>query len=386
MKKFSFTAPTNLQFGSNYFDKVGELIGPLGKHALLVTSRSSMDRMGYTRHLIDDLKRQDIAVTSFKDIQLGPTIHDVDRGATLARNEGVDFVIAMGGGSPIDCAKAIAGVAPGNRPTKDYLYQRETVRDNALPVVAIPTTAGTGSEVNKAAIVTDPEQRFKDGIRSYHLFPRIAIVDPTLSHSVDRQTTAHTGFDVMAHAIESYVSPKAQPLSDAFALLAIKHVIRFLPVVLDSPQDANAREQLMLASTAMGFNLSSVGSCFPHRADKALCAHHTEIPHGQSIAMFYPHWIKSCYMGSVERFANVAAIIQPETSRLTERERAGALAGIIEGFIDGIGLGKKMKDFGVTREEIPKLAQSVAGDLSVNPIPVKTENLESIFAEILSAS
>ncbi len=140
-----------------------------------------------------------------------PTTDDVDRGAELCRNFQADFLIALGGGSVIDCAKAIAAVAPGRTPAADYLYRRAFPCEGTLPVVAIPTTSGTGSELNRSAIITDSKVPFKDGIRSDRLFPRLAIVDATLTGSLDHVQTAQTGFDCFSHAVESYVSPKARP-------------------------------------------------------------------------------------------------------------------------------------------------------------------------------
>lgn len=384
--RLSPLVPTDLRFGSGCFSDAARLARRLGKHALVVTSRTAMERLGYTEQLTSDLRRQGIASTCFNRVRLSPTTDDVDRGAALARRVGADLVIGLGGGSPIDCAKAIAAVAPGIRPAVDYLYGRAEVTAEALPIMAIPTTAGTGSEMNKAAIVTDPQRHFKDGIRSRHLFPRVAIVDPELMHSLPRDVTAQTGFDAMTHAVESYVSPKARPETDALALGAIKRVSEFLPVAIEEPHNAAARNKLAWASTTMGINLATVGSCFPHRADKALCALHPEIPHGQSVALFYPYWLKSCYSGNVERFAVVAETIRPRAASLSAGSRAAAVMEIVAEFIRRIGLGKRMADFGVIADEIPMLCERVVGDLSVNPIPIEREDLPAILSGVLAGT
>ena len=159
----------------------------------------------------------------------------------------------------------------------DYLHGQVCSPQGTLPVLAIPTTSGTGSELNRSAIVTDSDERSRVGIRDDCLFPRVAIVDPLLTCTLDAYQTACTGFDCLSHAIESYVSPKARPDTDQLALRAIQLVTQYLPAALADPLDILAREQLALASTTMGINLSCVGTCYPHRVDKALCALHPEI-------------------------------------------------------------------------------------------------------------
>jgi alcohol dehydrogenase class IV len=341
-----------------------------------------MERLGHTPRLLADLREHGVEAMVFNDLRPGVPLTDVDRGAALARRHGADCVVALGGGTALDAAKAIAAVAPGERPAVDYLYQRVAVGPNALPLLAIPTTAGTGSEVNRSSVVTDVERLFKDAIRSDHLFPRCSIVDPLLTHGVPAAVTAQTGFDVLAHAVESYVSPRAQPVADGLALAAAESVCRCLPVVLKEPRNADARARLALASATMGWNLSWVGTCFPHRIDKALCALHPEIAHGQSVALFYPHWASFSWRGAVERFARIAEIVDPDLSGLDVERRAAACGGALAGFIRRVGLGAGMRDLGVLADELPAVAENVAGDLSVNPIPVRKSEVPGILAAV----
>lgn len=375
--------PTELRFGQGAFAEVPRLVRGLGRCVLVVTTPSAMERLGYTEELMSGLRSQNVEAVCLKDVGPNPKTVDVDRGAALARSLRTDTVLALGGGSVIDCAKAIAAVAPDGRPAADYLYRRAEVTPRALPVLAVPTTAGTGSEMNPSSIITDADRLVKDGIRSPYLFPRYAVVDPVLTLSASRELTAQTGFDAMAHAIESYVSPKAQPATDAIALEAIQRVSRSLPIALEDPSDMEAREQLALASTTMGINLALVGTCFPHRADKALCALHAEIAHGQSVALFYPYWARFSYRGNPKRFAKIAEVISPRVASLPREREAAAFADVITEFLHRIGLGRSMTDFGVREEEVPQLADRVAGDLSVNPIPVEPCRLRGILLDIL---
>jgi alcohol dehydrogenase len=380
---FHSEIPTDVRFGRGVFNDTARLCRGLGRRALLVTGRRAMERLGHTQRLCADLEGEGIEVTRFADVPSSPTTGDVDRGSALCRDFKADFVVALGGGSAIDCAKAIAAVAPGRRPAADYLYRRAAAGENTLPIVAIPTTSGTGSELNRSAIITDPEARFKDGIRSDRLFPRLAIVDATLTCSLARAETAQTGFDCLSHAVESYVSPKARADTDRLALQAIRLVCRYLPAALDDPGDVDAREKLALASATMGINLTCVGTCFPHRADKALCALHPEISHGQSVALFYCQWISFSYRGNVPRFAEIAKIMAPDTASMSTEARASGLSAIVGEFLGHIGLSRSLADFGVSDEEVPNLVRRVAGDLTVNPVPIQREALSELFSQVL---
>lgn len=381
---FRTKVPTELHFGSGSLAEAALLARNLGAHALLVTGPSAMQRLGYAQQLTESLRAEGVGVTPFSELRAGPTTDVVDHGAEVARIAGADFVVGLGGGSAIDCAKAIAAVAPADHPAIDYLNEKASVGPKTLPIMAIPTTAGTGSEMNRSAIIVDPERRIKGGIRSDRLFPRYAIVDPALTHSVTRQETARTGFDCMTHAIESYVSPKATPETDRLARMAIRSVVGFLPVALKDPEDACAREQLALASTAMGVNLACVGTCFPHRVDKALCALHPEIPHAQSVALIYPYWIRLSYRGNVQRFAEISEVLEARIAGQPTDVKAAALPELIVDFLVKIGLDKTFSDFGVTEHEIDALADRVAGDLSVNPIPIERSQLKVILRWILT--
>ncbi len=271
-------------------------------------------------------------------------------------------------------------------PAADYLYRRAFPCEATLPVVAIPTTSGTGSELNRSAIITDPKTPFKDGIRSDRLFPRLAIVDATLTGSLDRVQTAQTGFDCFSHAVESYVSPKARPDTDRLALEAIRRVCKYLPAALIDPGNLDVREQLALASSTMGINLTCVGTCFPHRADKALCALHPEISHGQSVALFYGPWISFSYRGNVSRFADIARIMAPDSASMSTESCASGLSAMVGEFLDRLGLSQSLADFGVTDEEVPDLVQRVAGDLTANPVPVTPDALPQFFSPTLHHS
>jgi alcohol dehydrogenase class IV len=379
--RFDSHLPTRLVFGAGRLAEVGALARSLGSRAVVVTSRTAMARLGHTARLMDRLTAAGVEATVFHDLGPTPTTDDVDRASEAARAAGADCVIGMGGGSALDCAKAVAAVTPRRIACAEYLHRRASVGPETLPLLAIPTTAGTGSDMNRSAIVTDTGLRHKDAIRSDYLFPRIALVDPTLTHDLPADVTAQAGFDALAHAVESYVSPKAQPLADALALDAIEAVVAALPVALSEPHNVQARERLSLAGTSMGYNLSCVGTCLPHRLDKPLCALYPHIAHGQAVAFFYPSWAAYSWRGCPDRFAHVTVLLDPTTARWPVKEAAAACADRLAGFIRQVGLGRTMISFGVTlgSQEVALLIERISGDPRINPIPVEPERLAEFY-------
>ena len=180
--------------------------------------------------------------------------------------------------------------------------------------------------------------------------------------------------------------PRPRPDTDRLALEAIRLVCKYLPAALADPGDLDVREQLALASTMMGINLTCVGTCFPHRADKALCALHPEISHGQSVALFYCPWITFSYRGNVSRFADIARIMAPDSASMSHRSCASGLSAMVGEFLDRLGMSQSLADFGVTDEEVPDLVQRVAGDLTANPVPITPDALPQLFFQTLHHS
>lgn len=380
--KFDYFMPTELKFGNGSLQRVANILEGFGSHGFIVTGQKSMERLGFTEILTSQLAQVHIKSTVYNKISSNPSIGEVDLGADLSKEVGADFIIAMGGGSVIDAAKAIAAASAGAIPVSDYLFNNTQVPINALPLIAIPTTAGTGSEMNRSAIIRDPVKELKVGLRSDHLFPKITIVDPELTYSLPNHVTAETGFDTLTHAIESYVSPKSQPITDLFSLMAIENISTHLPIVLSDPVNAESREKISLSSAMMGNNLSFVGTCFPHRVDKPLCALYPDISHGQSLAVFYTYWAKMSWKGNKNRFADISSRIDRSTMNYTLLERAERFPETISNFIKSIGLKTNILELGVSQDIIPKLVKGVEGDLSINPVPVTREQLPGIIQNV----
>ncbi len=378
--------PTKLVFGIGSFRHAGTLIAELGGRALLVTGRSAMNSAGYSGQLIDDLNRRDVAVSRFSEFHDGPTTDDIDRGVGIARRSNVDVVVALGGGSALDCGKAIAGVMSVEASAADVLHGQAVITKAVPPIVCIPSTAGTGSELNRSAIITDSTLPFRDGLRSDLLFPQYAIVDSSLTRTVPPAVMAQTGFDVLAHAVESYLSPKATPRCNDLALRAIDAICGCLPALIQNPchrHSDDVRDRISFASTSMGINLSCVGTCFPHRGDKAIGALRPEIPHGQRVALLYPYWLHSIEQAAAAQLATLATHVDPTSGSMNLPQAARHAVNSIQQLIRDIGLATRWKDFSIHQGNIPELAACVAGDLSVNPVPLTRDDLPTLFRQIL---
>ena len=282
----------------------------------------------------------------------------------------------------MDAAKAVAAVASGRHGCADLLHRRQPI-GSALPVLAIPTTPGTGSEMNRSAIVTDPLGGWRDGLRSDLLSPRVALVDPALALSLPDAVTAQTGFDVFAHAVESYVSPRSNPVADTLALEAARRVLAALPRALEEPAGLRWRNELALAGTLMGLNLSCVGTCLPHRLDKAVCALHPGIPHGQCVAFFYPAWAAHGHPGNPPRFAAMAQLMDPALVGVSVDEAARRFSDLVSRWIESIGMQTTPRGFGVRRGEIPEILRRIPGDCSINPVPVSARAAAQLLEEVI---
>jgi alcohol dehydrogenase class IV len=384
--RFDSYLPTKIRFGAGRLNEVGSSVASLGERALVVTSRSAMDRLGYTSRVLDSLAKAGVTATVYRDLDVTPSTANVDAAADLARAFRAQVIVGLGGGSALDCAKAVAAVAPHSHPCVDFLYGRVAPTSDTLPIVAIPTTSGTASEANRAAIVTDLEGCHKDAIRGDDLFPRYAIVDPELTLALPARVTAETGFDALAHAVESYVSPKAQHWADCLAREAIQLIVKNLPLALAQPDHREARTNLSWASTAMGYNLSCVGTCLPHRLDKPLCASFPQIAHGQAVALFYPKWAGDSWRGSASRFAEIAVRLEPSLANLPAEEAAAKCGNAFRSFLKSIGLAVSIDALGVSLEagKANELVKRVRGDLQTNPIGVTPADVAEYYQTLSS--
>ncbi len=283
---FRFRIPTEVHFGNGIAGTLGDHVAQLGARAPFVVTDPGVRNAGIVDPLLQTMIERGLAPVVFDGISANPRDHECVTGAEAAREFGADLIVAIGGGSPIDAAKAIAGLLPNGGAVQDWEPPR-TFELSPVPIIAIPTTAGTGSEVTRSSVITDTERHIKISLRDYQIAPRVALVDPQLTLSLPRSVTAATGMDVLTHAVEAYTCKRATPLSDMCAMTAILLVQEHL---VDAVRDGNnlvAREGMMLASLVAGMAFSNADVAAVHCLAEAIGGLY-DTPHGVANAVFLP--------------------------------------------------------------------------------------------------
>ena len=301
--------PTRLFFGANALEKGKELLSAAGKHALIVTGRSSAKRSGALDDATTLLDCLNIAYTVFDGVTENPPLQDCFEAGKAAAAAGADFVIGIGGGSPLDAAKAIAAFVANSTIAPEDIFDDSKRSRPTLPIFAVPTTAGTGSEVNNYSVLTLPTGQQKKTFKAADSWPRAAFVDPRYTATMPQSTTLSTALDAFAHAMESYLSPKSTVFSERAALFAAAEIFDVISA-LPAAYDAEMRERLALAATAAGMVISVTGTGFPHPLGYSITLLNG-IPHGRACAAFAGDYItynEKCEEGR-ERIAKFATAI-----------------------------------------------------------------------------
>lgn len=379
---FNYFQPTEIRFGSKRLKETGEVSERFGRRVLLVTVPSFPEFKPALTLVKSVLKRKKIEVEHFDGVVPNPTVEVVSAGARMARQFRAEFVIGLGGGSSIDTAKAIAVEATHRGTCWDYLYFRKTQpTEKTLPIIAIPTTSGTGSHVTQVAVVTNPSERNKSALYNSRLFPRVAIVDPELMLTLPPEMTAITGFDAFCHAFESYITPKCSPYVEILALECLNLIARYLPGAIKKPENLELREKMAWADTLAGLSIASAAVTLPHGIAMAMSGMYPRIAHGQALASVYPAIMRYTYKTAIDKFARVARILNPSLQKVSDRVAARLLGDELEKFIEVIGIKKSLKELGVIETEIPLLAKVslVLPDYKNHPYVVSLKEVEQLL-------
>ena len=318
MQAFNFYMPTRILFGKN---KLNELSAYLpGKKALIVTTGgTSMKKYGYLDRLTGLLDQAGCGHVLFDKVLANPVKRHVMEGAALARDEKCDFIIGLGGGSSIDSSKCIAVMATNPGDYWDYIGggsgKDQPVQNDPLPIVAITTTAGTGTEADPWAVITKEETNEKIGFGYDKTFPVVSVVDPTLMMTVPKALTAYQGFDALFHSTEGFIATIANPMSDLFALKAIELIGRYLPAAVADGSDEEARAHVALANTLSGIVECTSGCTSEHSLEHALSAHHPELPHGAGLIMISLEYYTYFADKAPERFIDMARALGKADAR-----------------------------------------------------------------------
>ncbi len=379
--KFTYYMPTKIYFGKNSIEKLEGFADKVGKKAMIVIGSSgAMKKYGYLEKVTNILDKKGISYIIYDKILPNPLDTQVNEAADIARREGVDFIIGLGGGSTIDSAKAIAITAKGEEPFWTYVIGGTgggKVPKEALPIIAIPTTSGTGTEADPFAVITKEGAREKIGIGYEVIYPKFSIVDPEFTVSLPKEQTAFTGMDAFFHALESYLNVDHQPASDLLALEAMELINIYLPVAVKDGQNYDAREKLSWASTAAGICEALSGCIAHHSLEHALSAFYPEIPHGQGLIALGPAFFEYIAPQVEERLVTISKI-------LGAGKTAIGFVHALTRLIKLLNLPKlTLKELGVDREKIPEMAENAfytMGKLfELTPVRLTKEDVIKIY-------
>ena len=382
MYNFQFFMPTKVLFGAGQLGNL-HLEQMPGKKALIVTSNgSSTKKYGYLEAVERELDLAGVGHVLFDEVRPNPTNHNVMDGAAKARENGCDFVVALGGGSVMDCSKCIGLMMVNEGDLWDYAFsqkggKREFVKPMA-PLVAITTSAGTGSEVDMFSVISNDEMEEKTGVFDRSMFPTISVVDSDLMMSVPQKFTAYQGMDAFFHAAESVINTKEHAMGEMFALKAIELIAENLPKAYADGSDREARSNMALANSLAGYYMLCTSQ---HTMEHVMGSYHDTLAHGAGLIM-----LSHAYFDFfAERKAAEEPMMKMARTMGVENPKSGKdFIAALDRLIAAVGCADlKMSDHGITREEIKKWPQHIhevlGGDITADPLPLSDDDYLSIY-------
>lgn len=374
---FNYYLPVNVVFGCGKVKEVGELAKPYGKKALIVTGKSSAKKSGLYDKVKDSLEAAGIESALFDKVSQNPLTTTAIEGAEFAKETGADVVVAIGGGSIMDCAKSIAFLAVNDGDINDYIFNKKK-SDKALPLILIPTTCGTGSEGNGFAVLTNPENGDKKSLRCNAIIAKASIVDPECMMTMPKKVLASVGFDALCHSMEAYTSKISQPFTDALALYAIELIADSLVDLYNGSEDVEKWEKITIASTIGGMVINQAGVTLSHGMEHPASGL-KDIVHGHGLAALTPVIIEASYQGDEDKFGKI--------SRLLGGTDASDCAQQVKKLLAKIDMTLKLSDLGLSEEDIPWMAENCmkvsAAGVANNPVVFTQEEIAEIYRKAM---
>ena len=376
----TFFSPNKVMLGNGIVAQAGIEAGKLGATKALIVTDAGVVEAGLVQGLEESLKVQKINFGVYSQVKAEPEARIVDECVKVVCADGYDIMIGIGGGISLDVAKGAAIMATNEGKIVDY-SGTDLVPLRGLPKILIPTTAGTGSEVTRAIIITDDSDNSKKAVFSDFALPDVAIVDPLLTLSMPLAVTADTGIDALVHAVETYVSVKATPFSDVLAIEAISLIAENLPVAYVRGDNIEARFNMSLAATLAGMAFTSGGLGAVHALAYPLDTEF-HLSHGRSNAVMLPYVVDYNKIGNLSKYADIAEVMGEDMEGLSEYEAAESLVGCLFRLIEDVAIPTRLSDYGVSRDDIPKLA---AGGMKQkrlfvpNPRNLTEEDVNNIY-------
>lgn len=377
MEKLNLSIPTRVFFGEEVLeDAFKESKDILKGIAMIITGKSAMRRLGYIHKLEKALKENSnfSTVIVFEGISPNPKVSEINDAIKTGIENNVSVVLGLGGGSAIDAAKAVAVGIGAKENIDEYVLNGKTPSEKTLPIVAIPSTAGTGSELSKGAIISLPEKNIKTGIRGEHIYPTVAIVDPGFTYELPKKITCETGFDVFTHATETFISKKSNLFTEMLSIEALKILSEYLPILVKSLDTKEARAKMSYASMLMGINLGNASTCLPHRLQYPIGSK-TDTSHSSGLASIYKSWVYHSYEYSEQKFNQVGSILSGK-----ECKNRKDVMDSITNFMESVDINIHLSDLGIKQDDLGELADNVTGSIESDPASIDKTIIQKIYS------
>ncbi|HWQ78323.1 MAG TPA: iron-containing alcohol dehydrogenase [Anaerovoracaceae bacterium] len=385
MKQFEFKLPTKIRFGVGITAQLGKMLKDMGYGKVFIGTGSFLVTTPVVAAVKASLENAGLPYEVYSGMKPDPTIEQVDEAAAVLRNSGADVVVAVGGGSSIDNSKAMCLLQTHEGSIRDYLFGgSKTVVRPAMPLVVVPTTAGSGSEVTASSVITDVQNEIKLSVTHEYIIPKMAVIDPLLHVGLGPFITATTGMDALTHAIEAYVSLNAEPFSDALALHTMKLVAENLRLATADGSNIEARTNMALASTMGAAAFMNGGLGVVHGIAQAMGGV-SHISHGAANALILPYAMKRNCVGNLEKFRNIAAALGEKVDGLPLRKAAELSAEAVMQLNLDLRIPTKLTDPRVNIEKrlFSKIIEGTMAYrlLPINPCKLEAADIENILNE-----
>lgn len=362
-----FVIPNHTVVGTNVLGEAAPLLKKMGNKAFIVTGRhvAVSDMMKQLTALLD---KNGIDCVIFDGITGEPTDTMIENGVEMLKSSGCDFIIGIGGGSPLDSAKAIAAMAVNEGSIADY--NGKEITGEILPLAAIPTTAGTGSEATKFTVITDSEKGIKMLLKGDVLVPKLAIVDSSFTVGAPKSVTSATGLDALTHAVEAYTSRKAFSMTDTLAVSAVKRIMKYLPIAYREPDNSLAREQMSIAALEAGICINNSSVTIVHGMSRPIGALF-HVPHGMSNAMLLKECLSFAVSGAYEKFANLGRETGVASDSDSDETAAEKFIDSLQNICDVCEI-PTLEQYGIDRDEYYSKISKMATDAVASGSPANT--------------
>ncbi len=354
MKALNIYNPVKIHFGAGLIGETGKIAKKYSDTALIVTGKNSMQKTGTLDKLVKILKDAGVTPIIFDGITPNPTTYEIDSAAGIAREKGIGLIIGLGGGSPLDSAKAVAIAAKGNIPVWDYI---KTTTKEALPVITIVSTSGTGSEVNRYSVMTNPETKEKPGFGYECMYPKEAVIDPEIMLSMPAYVTAATGFDVFVHIFEAFIGKAKNAFSSAYCMQAFYLLKDNLIKAYNEPNNIEARGNMATASALAGLAIDISGVGIMHAMEHPVSGNYPKAAHGAGLAALAVESMKYNLNACKKDFMLIAHHFGIKRAGKSDDEYAWSLIEKIKEMLSDLNLNIRLKDLGVEKDKLRKIAK-----------------------------